>query len=78
MYSLNTGMTWHPIYGWFELAPPFYRLPLMTVPTPGPLVVGTTIPNDPGWIGITLYIQGLAGIGPNDAAFTDMESVTFF
>jgi hypothetical protein len=78
MFSLSTGSTYFPSYGWFELGAPFYAFPTLTIPPGGPFLAGTTIPNDPGIVGITLYFQALAGSGGNHASLTDMESVTFF
>jgi hypothetical protein len=78
MYSLSTGMTWFPNYGWFELGAPFFALPMLVIPDPGPLVLGATIPNDPGLVGTSVYFQALAGVSSSNASFTDMESVTFF
>lgn len=77
MFSLSTGSTYFPSYGLFELGAPFFAFPTVTIPSGGPFLAGTTVPNDPGIVGVTLYFQALAGSGGSNASLTDMESVTF-
>jgi len=76
-FSLATGSLYIPQWGLFELGAPFFALGPFNLPGSGPLLLSTTVPNDPGLVGNTLYFQGLAGSGSAQAAFTDLESVTF-
>jgi len=79
--SLGPDALYLPAFGWLYLDWNRKLPPLLfneTIPSEGEVMVSVTIPNNPGLVGRTVYIQGLTGQSPAglDARLTNMLSRT--
>jgi subtilisin family serine protease len=59
LYSLSQGSTSYPGIGTFELGEPISILLCDKIPPAGSFSLPVTIPDDPAYVGITVYLQGV-------------------